>query len=227
MLVRERGHRVQVIAPAMRIIDPTDGNQSRPRVTRLGDRRQFHVTVVRRHATAFNAAAGQVHPRILIRRKFVGQRDQIVPFAPGKALGDEVDSSVVLRTSDTSAGSAPRSAAPWRRTSCSRADQSVQPVSPFSVMSSAQAAIATLAGSESGADGRMIEVGPAPRSAWHAAGHPKNLLAKARRSSALRLKERPSVHRSSAHRHISTSTSASAGRSRRGPCPRPRAPVGS
>ena len=60
----------------------------------------------------FDAAAGQIDPRIKVRGKFVVERDDIVPPCQGNPSATRLMPSVVLRIRAISSGSAPINRAP-------------------------------------------------------------------------------------------------------------------
>ena len=91
-LVSEGHQEPEIHSPAAGVPDPADRHDPRPPVAGVGQSIQIDASVVDRHPTRLDAAAGQVHPGVLVRGKLVGQRDDIVAFAPGQPLGHEADS---------------------------------------------------------------------------------------------------------------------------------------
>jgi len=87
-----QGHQgVQVHPPAAGVSNPTDGHDPRAPVAGVGQAIQIDLSPLDRHSAGFDAAPGQVHPRVLVRRKLVGQRHDVVALAPGKSFRHEVD----------------------------------------------------------------------------------------------------------------------------------------
>ena len=83
-----------VVPVAGREADPAHGHDPRPLVAGFGQAFQIEPAAdIGRHAPRFDAAAGQIHPRIDVRRKLVGERDDIVARSPIESFGNQADAA--------------------------------------------------------------------------------------------------------------------------------------
>ncbi len=85
------GQLVQVVAPTAGVGHPTDADDAGAAVAGGGQAVDQPAAVAAGHAADLDAAAGQVHPGILVRGEFVVRQDDVVARLPREALGHQVD----------------------------------------------------------------------------------------------------------------------------------------
>ena len=78
-----------VVPIAGRVADPADRNDSRPRIARGRQLVEIEPAIFCWDAARLDAATGQVQPRIGVRRKLVGERDDVVARPPIESLGNQ------------------------------------------------------------------------------------------------------------------------------------------
>src|SRR5207244_10207229 len=81
-----------VVAKAAGKLDEAEANNPRARVERLPDVIDQDPVSTAGNQADFDAAIGQVHPRIDVGGVLLGGGDHVVAGGPGEALGDDADS---------------------------------------------------------------------------------------------------------------------------------------
>ena len=87
------GQPIEVVPPTARVGHPTGADDSRTAIASRGQPLQRDPAPFGRHTTGLHAACGQVHPRVLIRRKLVVGHDNIIAPLPRKPLGHQGNAS--------------------------------------------------------------------------------------------------------------------------------------